>query len=226
MLVLSLVIGPPDGRCLVVSLRVRSGLIASHVWPSVRERNSTWAPTYRTPGVGGDSTVGDVRGKRYVSAPASFPSVMRWGLPRSIHIAWKSPCVPRWGRNVRPPSIDLSSETFSAQIASGFAGSTAMTLKYQARCVISWSSLTRVHVAPASSERNNPPSWASTWAYTRSGLDGATAMPMRPITPAGIPLFRVNSVQVSPPSVDLKSPEPLPPEEKSQGERCACHSAA
>src|SRR2546422_12575 len=73
MLVLSLVIGPPDGRCLVVSLRVRSGLIASHVWPSVRERNSTWAPTYRTPGLSGDSTIGNVHWKRYFRSAAPWP---------------------------------------------------------------------------------------------------------------------------------------------------------
>ena len=84
---------------------------------------------------------------------------MRCGFLPSIHTAWKSPWVPpRCGRKVRPPSMDLSSETFSAHTASGFDGSTAMTLKYQARCVISWSSLTLVHVAPASSERNSPPS--------------------------------------------------------------------
>ena len=42
-------------------------------------------------------------------------------------------------------------------------------------------------------------------------------MPILPITPAGMPGARVISVQVSPPSVDLKSPEPGPPLQSCHG---------
>src|SRR5688572_10243605 len=49
---------------------------------------------------------------------------------------------------------------------------------------------------------------------------------MRPIIPAGIPGFRVISVHVSPPSVDLKSPEPGPPLDIVYSLRNASHSAA
>ena len=41
--VLSPVIGPPDHFCFVLSLRVRSGLIAFQVWPPSSVRNSTLA---------------------------------------------------------------------------------------------------------------------------------------------------------------------------------------
>src|SRR2546430_8279199 len=114
---------------------------------------------------------------------------------------------------------------------SGFFGSTAIFSKYQPRPHSAWSLLTRRHVAPASSERNTPP-WPggggegrsgacgagggalgsgtrqSTTAYTRRGLDGATAMPVRPIPAAGRPA--VSCCQVDPPSVDLWIPPPGP----------------
>src|SRR4051812_16428050 len=73
--------------------------------------------------------------------------------------------------------------------------------------------LTSVHVAPALSELNNPPSRFSTSAYTRFGSAGDTATPILPFMPLGRPVLRVISVHVSPPSVDLKRPEPGPPED-------------
>src|SRR5438034_10986608 len=42
--VLSLVIGPPDGACLDLSLRVRSGLIGCQDWPSSVVLKSTLPP--------------------------------------------------------------------------------------------------------------------------------------------------------------------------------------
>src|SRR5438105_9614853 len=86
--------------------------------------------------------------------------------------------------------------------------------------------LTSVHVAPASSERNRPPFSFSTNAYTRLGSAPLTATPMRPINPDGNPGLRVISVHVSPPSVDLKSPDPGPPLDIVYSLRNASHSAA
>src|SRR2546425_6134573 len=114
---------------------------------------------------------------------------------------------------------------------SGSRGSTAIFSKYQPRPHSAWSALTRRQVAPASSERKTPPcpgggaagrpGWGgggggalgsgtrqSTTAYPRRGLDGATAMPVRPIPAAGRPA--VNWCQVDPPSVDLWIPPPGP----------------
>ena len=50
-----------------------------------------------------------------------------------------------------------------------------------------------------------------------------TAIFMWPRTPARSP---VSSVQVSPPSVDLKSPDPSPPLERDHGERVTVHHVA
>src|SRR3982750_3469496 len=119
---------------------------------------------------------------------------------------------------------------------SAFCGSTVTFSKYQPRPQSAGSDDRRVHVSPASSDRKNPPCMGgaggapprpapavplgaaveepasgtrqSTMAYTRRGLVGATAMPVRPIPSPGRPL--VSCVQVSPPSVDLKMPPPGP----------------
>src|SRR5262245_29505306 len=48
----------------------------------------------------------------------------------------------------------------------------------------------------------------STTAYTRRGLLGATAIPVRPIPSEGRPF--VSCFQVVPPSIDLKMPPPGP----------------
>ena len=81
-------------------------------------------------------------------------------------------------------------------------------------------------MAPASLERNKPPFSFSTSAYTRFGSAPLTATPIRPIIPDGSPGLRVISVHVSPPSVDLKSPEPGPPLDIVYSFRNASHSAA
>src|SRR5213076_350705 len=50
--------------------------------------------------------------------------------------------------------------------------------------------------------------------------------PILPITPLGSPSLRVISFHVSPPSLDLKSPDPGPPLDRYQGPRRACQIAA
>ncbi len=54
-------------------------------------------------------------------------------------------------------------------------------------------------------------------AHTRLGRDGASAMPMRPLSPFGRPALALRSVQVSPPSVDLKMAVPGPALRKPHG---------
>src|ERR1700736_4697210 len=83
-----------------------------------------------------------------------------------------------------------------------------------------------VHVAPASSDRNSPPSFASTSAYILLESAPETDMLILPGMPAGIPGLRVSSFQVSPPSVDWNSPLPAPPLESEYGVRKASHSEA
>src|SRR2546423_1650164 len=132
---------------------------------------------------------------------------------------------------VVPPSRLRFTATLGTYTMSGFFGSTAIFSKYQPRPHNAWSALTRRQVAPASSERNTPPcpgggvagrpgaggggagavgsgTRQSTTAYTRRGLDGATAMPVRPIPVAGRPA--VSWCQGDPPSVDLWMPPPGP----------------
>ena len=73
MLVLSLVIGPPEGPCFDVSLRVRSGLITCQVCPSSIDLNRTCAPMNKSAGLSGDSTMGNVHWKRYLMSRAPQP---------------------------------------------------------------------------------------------------------------------------------------------------------
>src|SRR4051794_28708397 len=103
---------------------------------------------------------------------------------------------------------------------SAFFGSTVTFSKYQPLPHSAWSADSRVHVAPASSDRKNPPcpggaaaarppagaagagadgsgTKQSTTAYTRCEFDGATAMPVRPMPAAGNPF--VSWVHVVPP---------------------------
>ena len=87
-------------------------------------------------------------------------------------------------------------------------------------------SFTSAHVAPASSERKSPPFSFSTSAYTRLELAPLTATPMRPTSPAGIPVLRVISLHVSPPSVLLNRPLPGPPLDIWYSLRYASHSDA
>src|SRR5437868_13361561 len=82
------------------------------------------------------------------------------------------------------------------------------------------------HVSPASSDLNRPPFSFSASAYTRLEFAPLTATPMRPINPFGNPTLCVISVHVSPPSTDLKSPEPGPPLDIVYSLRKASQSAA
>src|SRR5919197_2878381 len=91
------------------------------------------------------------------------------------------------------------------------------------------------HVLPPLSERYNALSGgtASMKAYTMSGLDGATATATRPHGFRGSPADPAgSSVQVAPPSVVLKRPDPLgavvlsPPERNVQPFRRKSHIPA
>src|SRR5215211_2478581 len=83
-----------------------------------------------------------------------------------------------------------------------------------------------VQVAPPSSDRYSPPSVASMLVHTRFGSAGETATVILPRTPAGSPGLRVSSVHVSPPSVDLYSPDPAPPLQSCHGRRYTSQSVA
>jgi hypothetical protein len=63
-------------------------------------------------------------------------------------------------------------------------------------------------------------------AQTRLASTGDTATPILPSMPRGKPWLREISVHVRPPSVDLNSPEPGPPEDMPHGLRHASQSAA
>src|SRR5207245_1125607 len=82
----------------------------------------------------------------------------------------------------------------------------------------------RVHFAPPSSLLKIPPLSASTKAHTRPGWLPETATPTLPTTPSGRP--PASFFQVSPPSVDLNSPPPLPPLVNVQGWRRPSHIPA
>src|SRR5437588_1571593 len=101
-----------------------------------------------------------------------------------------------------------------------------MRVYYQARCRRFLDSVVFVDVRPPLSERKMPPSSASTIAHTRSGFAGETATPILPTVPRGRPGARVSSVQVSPPSVDLKRPLPCPPLSNVHGLRMNCQNEA
>src|SRR5438132_6740792 len=102
-----------------------------------------------------------------------------------------------------------------------------MRMKENARCHHRRSRFTLVHVAPPSSDRKRPPSFASTIAYRRRLSPPATAIVIFPRTSDfGSPGFFVSSFHVVPPSVDLKRPLPGPPSDKEYGVRNASHSAA
>src|SRR2546422_11180974 len=98
--------------------------------------------------------------------------------------------------------------TFGTRTISGFFASTDTFSKYQPRPHTRVSPVVFVHVAPASFDRNSPPSLASITAYTMFGLLGAIAMPLRPNPSLGSPA--VNCSHVVPPSTDLKMPPPGP----------------
>src|ERR1051326_3405682 len=71
--VLSLVMGPPEETCLLLSLRVRSGLIICQLMPSSLDLNSTWAAKYSALGSCGEKTMGSVHWKRYFWSAAAAP---------------------------------------------------------------------------------------------------------------------------------------------------------
>src|SRR5215467_8483385 len=71
--VLSLVMGPPEATCLLLSLRVRSGLMICQVMPPSVVLKSTCAAKYRALGSCGEKTIGSVHWKRYFWSAAAAP---------------------------------------------------------------------------------------------------------------------------------------------------------
>src|SRR6516225_1121101 len=70
---MSKVIGPPEGFCLDLSLRVRSGLIAVQLWPASVDLKSLSAAAYRVLGSWGEISSGEVQLKRWSSFSAPLP---------------------------------------------------------------------------------------------------------------------------------------------------------
>src|SRR5918998_1705067 len=104
-----------------------------------------------------------------------------------------------------PLKLTQAPPSFPSIIRCGFRGSS------QRSWLSPWGVGTATKVLPPSVDRKSAPSSASTSAQTRPVFAGDTATPVRPMTPVGRPGLRVISVQLSPPSVDLKSPLPGPP---------------
>src|SRR5947207_14500588 len=71
--VLSLVMGPPEATCLLLSLRVRSGLMICQLMPSSVDLNSTCAAKYSALGSCGEKAIGSVHWKRYFWSAAAAP---------------------------------------------------------------------------------------------------------------------------------------------------------
>ena len=133
--------------------------------------------------------------------------------------------------HVLPPSFERFTATLGTYTVSALRGSTVTFEKYQPRPHSAGSLDSLLHDAPASSDLKKPPCPAgaaagrpfaagagggadgsgtrqSTTAYTRDGLLGETAMPVRPMPAGGKPV--VSCVHVAPPLVDLKMPPPGP----------------
>src|SRR5262249_53395645 len=144
-----------------------------------------------------------------VVAPPSCDKIIVCGLVGLIHSRWLSECGDGLVDHVAPPSVVLRNAKPGAYTTSEFFGSTVMLMKYHGLACSPRLPLMRRHVAPASSERYMPPESASTNAYTRFGVAGAMARPIRPIID-GSPV--PSRVHVSPPSVVFQMPEPTPPD--------------
>src|SRR5436305_303705 len=73
MPVLSLVMGPPAACCLLLSLRVRSGLMICQLVPWSVVLKSTCAAKYKALGSWGEKAIGSVHWKRYFWSAAAEP---------------------------------------------------------------------------------------------------------------------------------------------------------
>src|SRR5437867_11717550 len=81
--------GPPEGPCLLFSLRVRSALTIRQVCPSFADLNRTCAPMNRSFGSSGDSTIGNVHWKRYFRSPAPQPIGLSRSEERRVGREWR-----------------------------------------------------------------------------------------------------------------------------------------
>src|ERR1700676_5595107 len=158
-------------------------------------------------------------------APPSLPLIMREGLLGSIHSAWWSPCGAGMRSNDLPPSVERKSPVFAMYIVFALFGSAHTCVKYQARCRKRWSGFTSAQCSPPSSERYNPPAFASMSAYTTFESAPETATPMRPSGPSGMPLPSMR-FQVLPSSPERYSASFAPPLLSIQGVRQPSHIAA
>src|SRR5437016_1732519 len=70
---MSRVIGPPEGFCFDLSLRVRSGLIAVQLWPPLVDLNSISFAVYSVLGSCGEIRRGEVQLKRCRRFSAPLP---------------------------------------------------------------------------------------------------------------------------------------------------------
>src|ERR1700739_3810864 len=70
---MSSVIGPPDGFCFDLSLRVRSPLIAVQLWPAFVDLNTISIAVYIVLGSCGEIISGDIQLKRCSNFSAPFP---------------------------------------------------------------------------------------------------------------------------------------------------------
>src|SRR5580704_13911566 len=70
---MSSVMGPPEGFCLDLSLRVRSGLMGVQLWPPLVDLKSISAAEYIVFGSCGETSKGEVQLKRCKSFSAPLP---------------------------------------------------------------------------------------------------------------------------------------------------------
>src|SRR5580692_132571 len=95
---MSSVIGPPEGFCLDLSLRVKSGLIAFQLWPLSVDLKTFSAAEYNVFGSCGETNKGEVQLKRYGSFSAPLPETSRGSTEIS------TTCSVRLSKRVIKPS--------------------------------------------------------------------------------------------------------------------------
>ena len=90
MLVLSLVIGPPDGFIMDGSFRVKSGLIFRQLWPISVLAKTNWEQVYSKFGLLGENTIGYVHWKRCSrsSAPCPIGFSGQGSTDRDVLVRW------------------------------------------------------------------------------------------------------------------------------------------
>src|SRR5260370_27517759 len=80
---MSRVIGPPEGFCLDLSLRVRSGLMGVQLWPLSGDLKICSAAEYKVLGSWGEIKSGEVQLKRCFRRSAPLPETSSRHTPPS-----------------------------------------------------------------------------------------------------------------------------------------------